>query len=120
MRQERLNRYRTMLHEQLTLLVGETEREMASSIEAELPPGHPDPTDRATLEEERGFELRLKDRDRKLIGKIKDALRRIEAGTFGVCEECGSKIGEARLRARPVTTLCLDCKEDQERRERRE
>src|SRR5947209_4047921 len=118
MRQPRLRRYRTLLEEQLSLLVGQTEGTV-TSMEGEAPL-FPDPTDRATLEEERGFELRLRDRDRKLIKKIKDALNRIDEGTFGICTECGQKIGEARLRLRPVTTLCLECKEEEERRERRQ
>lgn len=114
----RLKRYRTILHDRLYALVGNTEETVSSMEGEEL--GHPDPTDRATLEEERGFALRLRDRDRKLITKIQDALRRIDNGTFGVCVGCGNRITDARLRVRPVTTLCLECKEDQERRERRE
>ncbi len=78
---------------------------------------YPDPTDRATMESERNFELRLRDRERRLIGKIKDALSRIEDGTFGICEECGEDISEARLKARPVTTRCIDCKQNQEKDE---
>ena len=79
---------------------------------------YPDPTDRATLESDRNFELRIRDRERKLIGKIKDALERIEDGTFGICEECGEEISEERLKARPVTTLCIDCKKKQEKDEK--
>lgn len=74
----------------------------------------PDPTDRATMESDRNFTLRIRDRERKLIGKIKDALERIESGTFGICEECGEDISDKRLKARPVTTLCIDCKKKQE------
>ena len=118
MRQTKLDRYRTQLKQQLSMLVGQTS-ETVTSMEVDAPL-FPDPTDRATLEEERGFELRLRDRDRKLIKKIKEALERIDEGTFGVCTECSQKIGEARLRLRPVTTLCLECKEDEERREKRQ
>ncbi len=78
----------------------------------------PDPSDRATLESDRNFTLRIRDRERKLIGKIKDAIERIENGTYGICEECGEDISEKRLRARPVTTLCIDCKKRQESDER--
>ncbi len=78
----------------------------------------PDPTDRASMESERNFELRIRDRERKLIGKIKGALERIEAGSFGICDECGEDISEQRLKARPVTTLCIDCKERQEKDEK--
>jgi DnaK suppressor protein len=70
----------------------------------------PDPTDRALLESNRNFTLRLRDRERKLLAKIKEAMKRIEDGTFGGCEGCGGKISEKRLVARPVTTLCIDCK----------
>ena len=70
----------------------------------------PDPTDRALLESNRNFTLRLRDRERKLLAKIKEAMKRIEDGTFGVCEGCGGEIGKKRLVARPVTTLCIDCK----------
>ena len=78
----------------------------------------PDPTDRASMESDRNFELRIRDRERRLIAKIKDALVRIEQGAFGVCEECGEAISEERLKARPVTTLCIDCKKKQENEEK--
>jgi DnaK suppressor protein len=78
----------------------------------------PDPTDRASMESERNFELRIRDRERKLISKIKDALDRLEAGTYGICEECGENISDERLEARPVTTLCIDCKKKQENQEK--
>ena len=70
----------------------------------------PDPTDRALLESNRNFTLRLRDRERKLLAKIKEAMKRIDDGTFGICEGCGGEIGEKRLVARPVTALCIDCK----------
>ena len=79
----------------------------------------PDPTDRATQESDRSFELRIRDRERKLINKIQEALKRIDMGEFGVCEECGEEIGEARLNVRPVTTLCINCKMEAEQKERR-
>jgi len=78
----------------------------------------PDPTDRASMESERNFELRIRDRERKLIGKIKEALERINDGSFGICDECGEDISEQRLKARPVTTLCIDCKKKQEKDEK--
>jgi DnaK suppressor protein len=74
----------------------------------------PDPTDRASMESERNFELRIRDRERKLISKIKGALDRLDNGTYGICEECGEDISVERLEARPVTTLCIDCKKKQE------
>jgi DnaK suppressor protein len=78
----------------------------------------PDPNDRATIESGRSFELRIRDRERKLLSKIEEALLRIDEGTFGVCEDCGEDIGLKRLDARPVTTLCIDCKTVQETREK--
>lgn len=79
-----------------------------------------DPLDRATLESNRNFTLRLRDRERVLVRKIQEALQRIETGSFGICEECGEAIDKERLLARPVTTLCIDCKEEQERVEKME
>jgi len=78
----------------------------------------PDPTDRAALESERNFMLRIRDRENKLIKKIRSALDRIENGTFGVCEECGENISIKRLKARPVTTQCIDCKTKEEASEK--
>ncbi|MDR2503916.1 MAG: RNA polymerase-binding protein DksA [Deltaproteobacteria bacterium] len=73
-----------------------------------------DPADRATVESDRAFTLRIRDRERKLIKKIKGALQRIEDGSYGICEECGDEIGVLRLKARPVTKLCINCKSRQE------
>ena len=78
----------------------------------------PDPNDRATVESGRSFELRIRDRERKLLSKIEEALGRIDEGTFGICEDCGEDIGHKRLEARPVTTLCIDCKTLQETQEK--
>ena len=69
-----------------------------------------DYADIATLESDRTFRLRIRDRERKLIWKIDQALARIEDGTFGICERCGEEIGRKRLEARPVTTFCIRCK----------
>ncbi len=69
-----------------------------------------DPTDRASHETDRNFELRIRDREHKLIKKVKKALERIEEGTFGICESCGEDISIERLKARPVTTQCIECK----------
>jgi len=74
----------------------------------------PDPTDRASHEANRNFELRIRDREHKLIKKVKKALLRIEHGTFGVCETCGEDISLERIMARPVTTQCIDCKKREE------
>jgi DnaK suppressor protein len=74
----------------------------------------PDPTDRASLEADRNFMLRIRDRENKLIKKIKKALDRIENDTFGICEKCGEDITLKRLKARPVTTQCIECKTKEE------
>ena len=74
----------------------------------------PDPTDRAALEADRNFMLRIRDREHKLIKKIKKALERIENGTFGICESCGEDITLKRLKARPVTSQCIECKSKEE------
>ncbi len=78
----------------------------------------PDPNDRATVESGRNFELRIRSRERKLLDKIDEALQRIEAEEFGFCQDCGAEIGLKRLEARPVTTLCIECKTLQENREK--
>jgi RNA polymerase-binding transcription factor len=78
----------------------------------------PDLADRATSETDRALELRTRDRQRKLIAKIDDALRRIEDGSYGYCEETGEPISLSRLEARPVATLSLEAQERHERRER--
>ncbi len=77
-----------------------------------------DPADWASAEAERYYELRTRDRERKLLAKIDAALRRIEEGTYGFCEETGEPIGLARLEARPVATLSVEAQERRERRER--
>ncbi len=78
----------------------------------------PDPTDRASLESDRNFMLRIRDRESKLILKVKKALARIETDTFGICESCGEDISYDRLKARPVTTQCIDCKTKEENLEK--
>ena len=79
----------------------------------------PDMTDRASEEIDRTFELRTRDRERKLINKIDAALRRIQEGTYGYCEETGEPIGIKRLEARPVATLSLEAQEMHEKAEKR-
>ena len=77
-----------------------------------------DPNDRATQEEEFSLELRTRDRERKLMAKIDESLNRIDAGDYGICEECGIDIGIERLKARPTAELCIDCKTLQEIKEK--
>lgn len=92
-------------------------RETLVHLQAETE-NHPDLADRATSETDRALELRTRDRQRKLISKIDEALRRIEDGSYGYCEETGEPIGVARLDARPIATLSLEAQERHERRER--
>jgi DnaK suppressor protein len=92
-------------------------RETVTHLQAETE-NHPDLADRASSETDRALELRTRDRQRKLIAKIDDALRRIEEGAYGYCEETGEPIGLARLEARPIATLSLEAQERHERRER--
>ena len=92
---------------------GETLRHLQAETE-----NHPDIADRASSETDRALELRTRDRQRKLISKIDEALRRIDEGSYGYCEETGEPIGLARLDARPIATLSLEAQERHERRER--
>ncbi|CAL1239522.1 RNA polymerase-binding protein DksA [Candidatus Methylocalor cossyra] len=78
----------------------------------------PDPNDRATQESEFSLELRTRDRERKLIKKIEEALENLERGEYGYCETCGVEIGLRRLEARPTATQCIDCKTLDEIREK--
>ncbi len=78
----------------------------------------PDPTDQAVAELDNNFLLRLRGREQKLLKKIDEAISRIDGGTYGVCESCGGEISYKRLEARPVTTLCIDCKTKQEEDEK--
>jgi DnaK suppressor protein len=116
MKKEKLEEFRQLLKSQIDGLLREAGKTVLEMTDEKT--NFPDPTDRASLESDRNFELRIRDRERKLIGKIQEALERIDDGEFGICESCNEEIGEARLRARPVTTLCIDCKTEQERQER--
>ena len=99
MDQKQLNYFKKMLEDKLNELLGEAE----STIEemTGMNGHYPDITDRATVESDRSFELRIRDRERKLIKKIKKAMEKIEDGTYGVCEECGEDIGVKRLKHVP-------------------
>jgi DnaK suppressor protein len=92
-------------------------RETLSHLQLETE-NHPDLADRASSETDRSLELRTRDRQRKLISKIEAALRRIEDGSYGFCEDTGEPIGLARLDARPIATMSLEAQERHERRER--
>ncbi|OIP89609.1 MAG: RNA polymerase-binding protein DksA [Syntrophobacteraceae bacterium CG2_30_61_12] len=116
MDQKTLNYFKENLAKRLEELLAEAERTVTGMTG--MKESFPDPTDRATLESDRNFTLRIRDRERKLISKIREAIARIEDGSFGICEECGDDISIERLNARPVTTLCIECKRRQESVER--
>jgi len=116
MDKKKLADFRGLLQGQLDELIDEALRTVNGMTN--LKDTFPDPTDRAALETDRNFLLRIRDRERKLIEKIKEAIDRIDNGTFGICELCEKEIGEERLKARPVTTLCIECKKKQEAREK--
>jgi DnaK suppressor protein len=111
------------LREIRELLITQKEELLKSAADtlselAEPAENYPDPTDRATFEANRSFNLRMRERELNLINKIDRALDRLNSGRFGICEVCGEEIGLPRLKARPVTTLCFDCKSAQEEREK--
>lgn len=113
---EKLEMFRAMLVQKINELLSEAGRtvsEMTSGKE-----NFPDPNDRASLESDRNFELRIRDRERKLIMKMQEAIKRIDEGTYGICNVCGGPISEKRLMARPVTTECIDCKTKAEKIEK--
>jgi DnaK suppressor protein len=117
MNQRQLKQFQKLLTDKMEELLNEAERTVDGMTDTKE--NFPDPTDRASLESNRNFTLRIRDRERKLIVKIREALTRIDDGTYGKCDECGESISLDRLRARPVTTLCIDCKSLQEARERK-
>ena len=108
--------FRTLLNQR----INELRLEAGRTVENMDEDGNfPDPTDRALMESNRNSILRIRDRERKLIFKIQEALQRLNDGEYGLCEECGEEIGIERLKARPVTTLCIGCKSSQEIEERK-
>ncbi len=116
MGKEQLTHFRVILNAWKRDLMEEVDRTMTHmKAEAANPP---DPNDRATLESEFALELRTRDRERKLIRKIDEALSRIDDGTYGYCIETGEPIGVKRLEARPVATLCIEAQERRERRQK--
>ena len=104
--------FKKYLTERLQELLNQADNTVSGMTETKE--NFPDPTDRAALEADRNFMLRIRDREAKLIKKIKEALERIENDTYGICESCGEDISIKRLKARPVTTQCIDCKSKEE------
>jgi len=116
MEQEHIDYFRNLLNQRLHELLNQADNTVSGMTAQKA--SFPDPTDRASLESDRNFMLRIRDRENKLIKKIRKTLDRIEDGTFGICEACGEDIAIARLKARPVTTLCIECKTKQEAMEK--
>jgi DnaK suppressor protein len=116
MGRDQLDHFRGILSSWKRDLMEEVDRTMSHMKDEAANP--PDPNDRATLESEFALELRTRDRERKLIRKIDEALSRIEDGSYGYCVETGEPIGVKRLEARPVATLCIEAQERRERREK--
>jgi DnaK suppressor protein len=116
MSKEQLEHFRSILNSWKRDLMVEVDRTVSHMKDEAA--NFPDPNDRATQEEEFSLELRTRDRERKLIRKIDEALHRIEDGSYGYCLETGEEIGIKRLEARPVATLSIEAQERRERRER--
>lgn len=108
--------YREILIKKLAGLLGIAEDTVTSLNQGDGT--FPDPIDRALNESVRSIELRKRDRERKLIKKIREAIKRTEDGSYGICEMCDEEITEDRLEVRPETTLCISCKEEQEQEEK--
>lgn len=113
---DKLQFFRFMLNQKISELLLDAEKTVSEMTNGKE--NYPDPNDRASLESDRNFELRIRDRERKLIAKMREAIQRIDDGTYGVCNGCGGDISEKRLMARPVTTECIECKTKQEKLEK--
>jgi DnaK suppressor protein len=116
MKEKRLQYFKKLLLSQLDELEDKSGKKRVSSlVESE----HVlDFTDQATLESDIDINIHIKERDSRLIAKIKEALEKVEDGSYGICEECGEDISEKRLKARPVAAVCIDCKREQENQEK--
>ena len=111
---EDLEFFRELLTNQLNDLL-ETANRTVSDMFHRVEDGTPaDPLDRAVLDSDRNYTLRIRDRESRLIGKIKSALAKIDEGFYGICEACDQPISPARLKARPTTDYCINCKTQME------
>ena len=116
MSKKMLEHFRTILNGWKQELLEEVSRTVHTMQDETA--NHPDPNDRASQETDMSLELRSRDRERKLIKKIEEAIAKIDAGDYGFCETCGVEIGVQRLEARPTAALCIDCKTLDEIREK--
>jgi len=117
MTKKKLKEFKDLLNLKLKELLVEAKETLSGMTDVK--DNVPDITDVASLESDRNFLLRIRDRERKLIIKIREALDRIDKGSFGQCEICSEEISEERLHARPVTTQCIECKTEMEEAEKR-
>jgi DnaK suppressor protein len=113
-----LQRFRKLLQQQRERIEGNTAKTLSGDIHVD-PDDFPDEIDIASSEVNLQFAGRLREREQGLLAKIDAALKKIESGEYGECKMCGEAIGVARLRARPVAELCIECKSEQEKLERR-
>jgi DnaK suppressor protein len=118
LRKRDLTRFKQLLEDQKEELLGNAKKALSGDIHLD-PDDFPDEIDTASSEVGLAFIGRLRERERGLLNKINSALEKIEQGSFGECEQCGEEIGIKRLEARPVAELCIDCKAEQEKLERR-
>jgi DnaK suppressor protein len=118
---KQLDKIKKILNEELAE-IEERNREKVNEMENEgdSETFHGDEADQANYLEHRNRLLRLRDRDRKLINKIQQTLEKIEEGDYGMCESCGCDIGFERLKLRPVASLCIECKQEEEEKEERD
>lgn len=114
-REKKILAIKEKLLEQKQFLMAEAEQAMNALPEQTV---FPDLGDQASAETDRSFMLRLRGREQKLLKKIEEAIERIENSDYGICEVCGEEIGIKRLEARPVTTMCIECKTEQEEEEK--
>jgi DnaK suppressor protein len=114
-----MNKFKKALEQQRDELMGNAQKTLSGEIHLD-PDDFPDEIDAASSEMNLAFQGRLRERERGLISKIEQALTKIDDGVYGECESCGEQISMKRIEARPVAELCIDCKAEQEARERRD
>lgn len=114
---KQLESFKELLEQRRDELLGSARKTREEEMQLD-PDDLPDEMDLASSEYNQAMTFRLRGREKVLLKKIEEALARLEAGEYGICEECGGEISVKRLEARPVTTLCISCKEDQEKTER--
>jgi DnaK suppressor protein len=117
MNKKELKKFRKILEERRQEIFDQVEETKEKGMAFD-PDDLPDEVDLASSEADQSMNLRLRDRERVLLRKVNKAIKKIDEGVYGICESCGDKISPKRLEARPVTDLCIACKEDQEQVEK--